>query len=58
MFGPRATAPLGEKARASADKLVQIAEALVPGGEGDLFGSFTIADSPSPTPTSPSCCTG
>ena len=44
MFGPRATAPLGEKARASADKLVEIAEALVPSGEGDLFGSFTMAD--------------
>jgi glutathione S-transferase len=44
MFFARAQAPLGERARAAADKLVRAAEQLIPAGEGALFGAFTMAD--------------
>jgi glutathione S-transferase len=44
MFFERSTKPLSEKARAAADKLVRVAESVVPRGEGDLFGAWSIAD--------------
>lgn len=44
MFYARATTPLGPKARAAADKLLRVAEALIPAGEGPLFGAWSIAD--------------
>lgn len=44
MFFERATAPLSERARAAADKLVHVAEAVVPPGEGALFGEWCSAD--------------
>lgn len=44
MFGARATAALSNRARAAADKLIGVVEVLVPSGEGDLFGAFSIAD--------------
>ena len=44
MFYARATTPLSERARAAADKLLQVAEQLVPKGEGDLFGAWSSAD--------------
>jgi glutathione S-transferase len=44
MFGARATGALSDRARSAADKLVSVAEALVPAGEGDLFGALSIAD--------------
>ena len=44
MFGARATAALSDRARAAADKLIGVVEVLVPSGEGDLFGAFSIAD--------------
>jgi glutathione S-transferase len=44
MFGARATAPLSARAQASADKLIRVAEALIPTGEGELFGRFGSAD--------------
>ncbi len=42
--GPRTTTPLGEPARAAADRLLQACEALLPPGAEYLFGGFTIAD--------------
>lgn len=44
MFFERAKAPLSDKARASADKLVRVAEQLIPKGEGVLFGEWSSAD--------------
>jgi glutathione S-transferase len=44
MFGARATTPLTERAQAAAAKLIGAAEALIPPGEGDLFGVFGSAD--------------
>jgi glutathione S-transferase len=44
MFGERAQTPLSDKARASADKLVRIADQLIPAGEGELFGDWSAAD--------------
>lgn len=44
MFYARATTALSERAQAAADKLVRIAEQLVPAGEGELFGAWSSAD--------------
>jgi glutathione S-transferase len=44
MFYAKATAPLSERARSAADKLVRVAEQLVPRGEGNLFGAWSSAD--------------
>lgn len=44
MFFERATAPLSERARTAADKLVRVAEAVIPAGEGALFGDWCSAD--------------
>jgi len=44
MFYERATVPLSEKAKAAADKLIRVAEQVVPKGEGDLFGLWSTAD--------------
>lgn len=44
MFYARATKPLGEKAQAAADKLLRIAEQVIPRGEGELFGHWSAAD--------------
>jgi glutathione S-transferase len=45
MFFARATAPLSAAAGAAADKLVFVAQALVPDDAGPLFGQWCIADS-------------
>jgi glutathione S-transferase len=44
MFAERASAPLGERARAASEKLVRVADQLIPAGEGELFGGFCMAD--------------
>lgn len=44
MFYERAKAPLTVAARAASDKLMRIAEQLIPAGEGNLFGSWCSAD--------------
>ena len=44
MFYAPATTPLTARAQTSADKLVRVAERLIPPGEGDLFGAWSIAD--------------
>lgn len=44
MFYARATTPLSERARAAADKLLGVAEQVIPAGEGDLFGAWSCAD--------------
>jgi len=44
MFFERASTPLSEKGKASADKLIRVAEQIVPKGEGDLFGLWSTAD--------------
>jgi glutathione S-transferase len=44
MFFERASAPLSERARTAADKLLRVAEAVVPAGEGALFGEWCSAD--------------
>ena len=44
MFYEPAKTRLSERAQASADKLLRVAERLIPEGEADLFGSFSIAD--------------
>jgi glutathione S-transferase len=44
MFYAPATAPLSARAQAAADKLLGAAEALIPQGEGPLFGSWCLAD--------------
>ena len=44
MFFERASKPLTEKGKEAADKLVRVAEQVIPQGEGDLFGAWSIAD--------------
>ncbi len=44
MFFERASAPLGASARAAADKLVRVADQLIPASGGALFGEFSMAD--------------
>ena len=44
MFYAAAKTPLSERAQASADKLLRVAERLIPAGETELFGAFSIAD--------------
>jgi glutathione S-transferase len=44
MFFDRAKTPLSDAARAAADKLVRIAEQLIPAGEGNLFETWSCAD--------------
>jgi glutathione S-transferase len=44
MFYARATTPLSAAAGAAADKLVRVAEQVIPAGEGDLFGVWSSAD--------------
>lgn len=44
MFYTPATAPMSERARAAADKLVRVAEALIPEGHDTLFATWSIAD--------------
>ena len=44
MFFKRAEQPLSTAARASADKLVRFAEALLPAGADHLFGDWSLAD--------------
>jgi len=44
MFQARATTPLSERGRAAADKLLRVAEQLVPESALDLFGAWSIAD--------------
>jgi len=44
MFHERVQKPLSDKARAAADKLVRIADQLIPAGEGELFGTWSAAD--------------
>jgi glutathione S-transferase len=44
MFYERTTKPLSEAGRAAADKLVRVADALVPEGRTTLFGAWSIAD--------------
>ena len=44
MFFERVSAPLGASARAAADKLLRVADQLIPAGEGALFGAFSMAD--------------
>jgi glutathione S-transferase len=44
MFYERATKPLSERGQASAQKLIGIAERLIPEAGGPLFGSWSIAD--------------
>ncbi len=44
MFFERVTKPLSQKAMDARNKLVRVAEALVPSGGGPLFDSWSIAD--------------
>jgi glutathione S-transferase len=44
MFYARTDKPLSERGQASARKLLEIAERLIPQGEGPLFGAWSIAD--------------
>ena len=45
MFYERAAAPLTAAGRAAAEKLVRVADLLVPAGATSLFGAWSIADS-------------
>lgn len=45
IFFERARAPLGEKARADADRLIGLTERLLAPGASTLFPSFTVCDS-------------
>lgn len=45
MFYERATTPLTDKGRAAAEKLVAVADRLVPNGRTQLFDAWCIADS-------------
>jgi glutathione S-transferase len=45
MFYTRATAPLGDKGQAAADKLFRVAGAVVPAQGEHLFGTWCLADS-------------
>jgi glutathione S-transferase len=44
LFAGEAPRPLGEAARASAERLVQVAERFLPAGAEHVAGRFTIAD--------------
>lgn len=44
MFYDHATAPLSPKAREAADKLLRVADLLLPAGATTLFGAWSIAD--------------
>jgi glutathione S-transferase len=44
MFYARADKPLSERGRSAAQKLIDVAERLVPEAGGPLFGSWSIAD--------------
>jgi glutathione S-transferase len=44
MFYERASAKLSPSAQAAADKLLRIAERVIPEGDGELFGAWSIAD--------------
>ncbi|MGC0150901.1 glutathione transferase [Chromobacterium vaccinii] len=44
VFGRQAAAPLSEAARAAADKLIAVAEAVVPADGGELFGDWCVVD--------------
>ena len=44
MFYRRTHKPLSDKARAAADKLIRIADQIIPAGEGELFGAWSSAD--------------
>jgi glutathione S-transferase len=44
MFFDHATAPLSPKAREAADKLLRVADLLLPAGATSLFGAWSIAD--------------
>ena len=44
MFYERATKPLSAAGRAAADKLIRVAELVLPENATTLFGAFTIAD--------------
>jgi glutathione S-transferase len=44
MFYARADKPMSDACKEAADKVVRVAEAVVPKDGGDLFGAFSIAD--------------
>lgn len=44
VFGRKPALPLGEAARKAADKLIAVAEAVVPADGGNLFGDWCVAD--------------
>lgn len=44
IFGKPATAPLGESARAEADRLIHLSERLLPPGATTLFPTWTVCD--------------
>jgi glutathione S-transferase len=44
MFYARAEGPLGIEGKAAADKLLRVADLLVPAGATSLFGAWSIAD--------------
>ncbi|WP_434634385.1 glutathione transferase [Chromobacterium sp. CV08] len=44
VFGLKPALPLGAEARAAADKLIAVAEAVVPADGGELFGGWCVAD--------------
>jgi glutathione S-transferase len=44
MFFERAQRPMSVACQAAADKLLRIADAVIPAGEGNLFGAWSIAD--------------
>lgn len=44
MFHARSDKPLSPAARKAADKVLRVAEAVVPEGRGTIFGEFSVAD--------------
>lgn len=44
MFYERATKPLSSAGQAAADKLVRVADLLIPDGKTSLFSAFSVAD--------------
>jgi glutathione S-transferase len=44
IFSKASVKPLGDAAKAAVERLVRGADALVPEGDGHLFGAFTLAD--------------
>jgi glutathione S-transferase len=44
LFFEKATAPLGDAARADADRLIRLVERLLPPGADQLFSTWSIAD--------------